>query len=607
MVEHNGDHEASADADLVLRARSGNADAFGELWRRHYASGMTVARSITSSIDPDDLVQEAYARIYQAILKGGGPNGSFRAYLFTSIRNTAAAWGRAKRETAIDELETIADPSTTDTAASEALDHGLTAQAFRALPSRWQEVLWYSEIEQMKPAAIGPLLGMTTGAVSQLMFRAREGLREAWIQAHLRSVGDGSECQWTIEQLGAHARGNLGARAQKRADEHLESCARCMIVAAEAKDVSSRLALVLLPLVLGVTGASGYLAAVQGGGAPIVALAAMPSTIIEGAVVVAPSAAAAGGAGAGAGASTASASSTSTGSGAAAGIGALVSVGSAALVVAGVVAAAAVVPGMLNGAPATSPPNASDSDGSSIASEVSPDASMAIDEPVVINVFDDQTVPAPVPEVEPPSDADAPPTIETSVPLAPVVPPASIPPEPDVTPELKPSPGEGGDTGVDPGPAPEPKPDPGTKPAPDPAPEPTPDPGTDPTPDPGTDPDTDAKPDPGTDPAPAPDEGTEPEAPAPAALNWGTATRQFEGLKVHYLVPVSGTPGATVQVWIDQKSDRSDQITLDEAGDGIADLRPNVRDLAVNSSVGFRYVVDGVPGEWALTDLRSLR
>ncbi|MCG1037968.1 zf-HC2 domain-containing protein, partial [Polaribacter sp. DS7-9] len=100
------------------------------------------------------------------------------------------------------------------------------------------------EIEQMKPAAIGALLGMSAGAVSQLTFRAREGLREAWIQAHLRSVGEGSDCQWTIEHLGAYSRGNLGARAQQRIDDHLEGCARCMIVAAEAKDVSSRLALV---------------------------------------------------------------------------------------------------------------------------------------------------------------------------------------------------------------------------------------------------------------------------------------------------------------------------------------------------------------------------
>ncbi|WP_344692352.1 sigma-70 family RNA polymerase sigma factor, partial [Microbacterium esteraromaticum] len=194
-IENTGS-EVLADADLVLRTRSGDAEAFGELWRRHYPSGITVARSVTSSIDPDDLVQESYARIYQAILKGGGPNGSFRAYLFTSIRNTAAAWGRARRETPIDELDTVADPSSTESAADEALDRGLTAQAFRSLPSRWQEVLWYSEIEQMKPSEIAPLLGMSTGAVSQLSFRAREGLREAWIQAHLRNAGEDSECHW---------------------------------------------------------------------------------------------------------------------------------------------------------------------------------------------------------------------------------------------------------------------------------------------------------------------------------------------------------------------------------------------------------------------------
>src|SRR5690606_8437188 len=277
---------ATADVDLILRTRSGDRGAFSELWRRHYLAGNTVARSVTSSIDPDDLVQESYARIYQAILKGGGPNGSFRAYLFTSIRNTAAAWGRARRETPLDELETVADPSTTDASVNEELDRGLTARAFRSLPSRWQEVLWYSEIEQMKPAAIGVLLGMSAGAVSQLAFRAREGLREARIQAHLRSVGEGSECQWTIEHLGAYSRGNLAVRAQQRVDRHLADCARCMIVAAEAKDVSSRLALVLLPLVLGVTGASAYLAALQGGGAPAAALAAMPSSVTEGAVVV---------------------------------------------------------------------------------------------------------------------------------------------------------------------------------------------------------------------------------------------------------------------------------------------------------------------------------
>ncbi|MFD4960879.1 sigma-70 family RNA polymerase sigma factor [Microbacterium sp. NPDC058389] len=270
------------DADLVLRTRSGDRSAFGELWRRHYRAGVTVARNMTSSLDPDDLVQEAYTRIYQSIVAGGGPTGSFRAYLFTSIRNTAAAWGRARRETAYDELDGVEDPSAGEHASEAALDRGLTHRAFRSLPTRWQEVLWYSEIEQMKPAEIAPLLGMKATAVAQLTFRAREGLREAWIQAHLQSVADGSDCQWTIERLGAYARRNLGRRDHAKVDAHLAACVRCSIVASEAKEVSSRLALVLLPLALGAVGTAGYLATVQGGSAPIVALAAMPQAVVQG-------------------------------------------------------------------------------------------------------------------------------------------------------------------------------------------------------------------------------------------------------------------------------------------------------------------------------------
>lgn len=323
------DHDAArepielADADLVLRSRSGDRGAFGELWRRHYRAGVTVARNLTSSLDADDLVQEAYTRIYQSILTGRGPTGSFRAYLFTSIRNTAASWGRAQRDAAYDALEGVEDPAAQEHASEAALDRGLTHQAFRSLPTRWQEVLWYSEIEQMKPAEIAPLLGMKPTAVAQLTFRAREGLREAWIQAHLRTIADGSDCQWTIERLGAHSRRNLGRRDHGKVDRHLAECVRCSIVAGEAQEVSSRLALVLLPLALGATGAAGYLATLQGGSAPLVALAAMPSGVVQGAVAVAPAVtkgAAAGGVGA-AGAATSGSGAVGAGAGAASGAG----------------------------------------------------------------------------------------------------------------------------------------------------------------------------------------------------------------------------------------------------------------------------------------------
>lgn len=273
-----------SDGDLVLRSRSGDSAAYGELWRRHYRSGIVAARSVTSSIDPDDLVQEAYERIFQAIKRGGGPTSAFRAYLFTSIRNTAAAWGRASKDTAVYELENVEDPTANAHVTDGALDRGLTKEAFRSLPTRWQEVLWYTTIERMKPAEAAPLLGMSANAVAQLAVRAREGLREAWIQAHLRSVADGSECQYTIDKLGAYARGNLGVRAKTRVENHLADCTRCAIVASEAHEVSNRLAFVMLPLVIGAGAATAYAAYLQTGGTATVAMAAMPSTVVAGAV-----------------------------------------------------------------------------------------------------------------------------------------------------------------------------------------------------------------------------------------------------------------------------------------------------------------------------------
>lgn len=256
IVRRGIDVSTLSDAELVKRVRSGDTQAYGVLWERHSRAGATVARSYTSSFDPDDLVSESYAKIFQIITAGGGPDGAFRPYLFTTIRNTAASWGRARRETSMDDAEQIEDPAFSEENSLAALDRSLTASAFRALPTRWQEALWYSEVEGMTPQEIAPLLGMKANSVAALTYRAREGLRQAWIQAHLKSVPDDSDCRWTIDRLGGYARKSLGKRDTGRLEAHLQDCAKCTIVAAEAKDVGSRLALVLLPLTAGVAGAA---------------------------------------------------------------------------------------------------------------------------------------------------------------------------------------------------------------------------------------------------------------------------------------------------------------------------------------------------------------
>ena len=294
-----------SDGALIERTRRGDRAAYGELWQRHSASARTVARSY-SSLDPDDLVAESFTRIYDAILAGRGPTAAFRPYLFTTVRNTAASWGRARRETNLETLESFEDPATTESATLDALDRSTTAQAFRSLPTRWQEVLWYSEVEGMQPQQIAPLIGMSANATAALAYRAREGLRQAWIQAHLRNAEE-PECRWTIDRLGGYTRGKLRGRDTSRLEAHLDDCARCTIVAAEAREVGSRLALVLLPLAAGIGGATAYSAWLsQGAPAVHVALGAagLPSVL------------AGSGAAAGAGAGSGTAGAAGAGSGA---------------------------------------------------------------------------------------------------------------------------------------------------------------------------------------------------------------------------------------------------------------------------------------------------
>ncbi|QIZ99564.1 sigma-70 family RNA polymerase sigma factor [Leifsonia sp. PS1209] len=332
-----------SDSDLVELTRGGNREAFAELWRRHARAAMTVARSHTSTFDADDLVSEAYAKIYRAIAAGGGPTTAFRAYLFSTVRNIAASWGRARHETAFDEMESVEDPAFSEAATMEALDRSLTAKAFHTLPSRWQEVLWYCEVESMTPQQVAPLFGMTPNAVAALAYRAREGLRQAWVQAHLASTAEGSECRWTTERLGAYARHGLGKRDTAAVDAHLAECARCSIVASEASEVGSRLSLVLLPLTLGIGGAAAYAAWMQSGANAV-------SYAIGESGAVMPGSAAPGAGGAGSGSAGGSGSGAATAAPAtataAAGTGSTVGIG---LTIGGLLVAAAVAAGFVFG------------------------------------------------------------------------------------------------------------------------------------------------------------------------------------------------------------------------------------------------------------------
>ena len=261
--------------------------------------------------------------MWSALRGGSGPADAFRAYLFTTVRRTAAVQrDRGRRADPTDDVAVLESGAVAVAAAEEpalaGFERSVVARAFASLPERWQAVLWHCEIEGRTPAEVAPLLGLTANSTAALAYRAREGLRQAYLQQHLSDqLPDG--CRSVAGKLGGYVRGGLGTRDTALVEGHLETCGDCRALALELRDVNHGLRAIIAPLVLGAAGLGALGIGLPTGGG----LAAGASALASGG-------AGAAGAGAGAaGAGAAGAGATAAGAGVVGAAGAVASAGSA--------------------------------------------------------------------------------------------------------------------------------------------------------------------------------------------------------------------------------------------------------------------------------------
>ncbi len=251
VIERTTPQGEQSDAELISSVRGGDVSAYGDLFARHRHAATRLARQLVSAPDADDLVSEAFAKVLNVLLAGGGPDVAFRAYLLTAVRRLHVDKIRAtSRATPTDDLSQFdqGEPFTDTVIAG--FEGGAAARAYASLPERWQLVLWHLEVEGQKPAEVAPLLGMSPNSVSALAYRAREGLRQAYLQMHSADVGD-ADCRWTHDKLGAYVRKGLSRRDAAKVEEHLRSCRKCTALFVELTEVNSSMAGVIAPAVLG--------------------------------------------------------------------------------------------------------------------------------------------------------------------------------------------------------------------------------------------------------------------------------------------------------------------------------------------------------------------
>ncbi|MFF8808680.1 sigma-70 family RNA polymerase sigma factor [Streptomyces omiyaensis] len=445
----------ASDADLIARMRDGDDSAYEELFRRHSDAVRRYARTCCRDAHTaDDLTAEVFARTLQAVRGGAGPEQAVRAYLMTTVRRVGAHWARTqKREHLVEDFAVFAadaarssevsDQDTMDLGAEvramQEAEQSLALQAFRSLPERWQAVLWHTTVEEESPSEVAPLFGLTANATAVLASRAREGLKQAYLQAHVsQALTAGGDCARYADRLGAYARGGLRMRAERGLRKHLDECAKCRVAAGELAHVNAGIP-ALLPIAVIGWFAAGY--------------------SLKAAGIVAGGAVGAAGAGAAAAATGGTTSGTASGGALAEGLGAPAKAGIAAA--AAVAAAAGLVWAMAGdpqpvAAPRPLPTTATP------AAPAAPPAPAAKPSP--------RPTPPPAPAPEPTTAPPPPKPKPTPRPTPPPEPVAKPSPKPSPKPTPEPAPTPAPTPTASPKATPRPTPPPTTPPPPSPAP-----------------------------------------------------------------------------------------------------------------------------------------
>lgn len=247
------------DAELISSVRSGDPSAFGVLYARHAPAVTSMARYYArDNFTADDLVSEAFERTMTVLRGGGGPDVSFRAYVYTVVRRLAYEQTEKAAKTRVtDDFSAFEMPDEIVDPAVSSFEGRVVTGAFATLPERWQAVLWYIEVEGMSPPEVAPILGLTANGVSALAYRAREGLRQAYLQLHVTSTAAKPDCEPFRGKLGSYARNDVSARDTAKIENHLSTCDDCTAIVAELQDVGHGMRVIIAPLVLGGAAAAG--------------------------------------------------------------------------------------------------------------------------------------------------------------------------------------------------------------------------------------------------------------------------------------------------------------------------------------------------------------
>lgn len=178
-----GQREEMEDAALMLRAGSGDDEAFAVLVRRHQKKLLNYFARASVQYDCEDLVQQTFLRLHRYRTRYR-QTAKFTTFLFLLARQV---WiDELRRRTRQERLaEGLAAEPHPEHAAPAAADAGASggldlAQALAALPEGLRQVVELGVYQDLPYAEIAAILKIPVGTVKSRMFTALARLRAHW-------------------------------------------------------------------------------------------------------------------------------------------------------------------------------------------------------------------------------------------------------------------------------------------------------------------------------------------------------------------------------------------------------------------------------------------
>jgi RNA polymerase sigma factor (sigma-70 family) len=167
--------DAEADEQLVSLVQAGHDAAFAAIVRRYERELKAQAGRLTSDGRAEDAVQQAFLNAFAA-LRGGSEVRHLRGWLHHILRNEVTR-ARVPLEAPLDATAIYGD-TLEDTVQLRATAHATLAH-LSALPERQRDALLSTAVLGFPRAHFARTMGLSEGAVRQLVHRARLRLRQA--------------------------------------------------------------------------------------------------------------------------------------------------------------------------------------------------------------------------------------------------------------------------------------------------------------------------------------------------------------------------------------------------------------------------------------------